>query len=105
MNLTDLLGSVKFLEYGGRCDRRAGLVQWRAGAGLAPPVRVVLSQPAGSGPDNERELAERVAAIGPVADGSMGVDQVGACLRAEHQRWAAAAREIVCCPVKGAMHR
>ncbi len=43
---------------------------------------------------NERELAERVAAMGPLVDGSMGVDQVGAFLRAEHQRWAAAAREI-----------
>jgi len=43
---------------------------------------------------NEREFAERIAAIGPVADGSLGVDQVGAFLRTEHTRWAAATREI-----------
>ena len=42
----------------------------------------------------DRELAERIAAIGPLADSSRGVDQVGAFLHAEHQRWAAAAREI-----------
>ena len=43
---------------------------------------------------NERDLADRIASIGPLADGSMGVEQVGAFLRAEHQRWAAATREI-----------
>ncbi len=43
---------------------------------------------------NQRETAERIAAIGPIADGSMGLDQVAAFLRGEHQRWAAATREI-----------
>jgi tripartite-type tricarboxylate transporter receptor subunit TctC len=42
----------------------------------------------------DRALADRIAAIGPIADASMGVEQVGAFLRAEHQRWAAATREI-----------
>jgi tripartite-type tricarboxylate transporter receptor subunit TctC len=42
----------------------------------------------------ERDLAERIAAIGPIADASMSVDQVGAFLRAEHQTWAAATKEI-----------
>jgi tripartite-type tricarboxylate transporter receptor subunit TctC len=42
----------------------------------------------------ERALAERIAAIGPIADASMDIDQVGAFLRAEHQRWAAATKEI-----------
>ena len=42
----------------------------------------------------EREFAERVAAIGPVVDGSGGVEQLAAFLRAEHTRWAAATREI-----------
>jgi tripartite-type tricarboxylate transporter receptor subunit TctC len=43
---------------------------------------------------NEREFAERIATIGPVADGSMGLEQVGAFLKGEHTRWAAATREI-----------
>lgn len=43
---------------------------------------------------NERELAERIAAIGPLVDGSMGVPAVGEFLRAESARWAAAAKEI-----------
>ena len=42
----------------------------------------------------DREFAERVAAIGPVVDGSGGVDQLAAFLRAEHARWATATREI-----------
>ena len=42
----------------------------------------------------DRALAERIAAIGPIADASMGVDQVGAFLRAEHQSWGAATKEI-----------
>jgi tripartite-type tricarboxylate transporter receptor subunit TctC len=42
----------------------------------------------------EREIADRIAAIGPIADASMGVEQVAAFLRAEHQRWAAATQEI-----------
>jgi tripartite-type tricarboxylate transporter receptor subunit TctC len=43
---------------------------------------------------NEREFAERIAAIGPVADGSMNVEQVGAFLQGERSRWGAATREI-----------
>ncbi|MDP3084825.1 MAG: tripartite tricarboxylate transporter substrate binding protein [Rubrivivax sp.] len=42
----------------------------------------------------ERDLADRIAAIGPLADPSMSVEQVGAFLAAEHQRWGAATREI-----------
>lgn len=42
----------------------------------------------------EKEFAERIAAIGPLADGSMGLEQVAAFLQTEHQRWAAATREI-----------
>jgi tripartite-type tricarboxylate transporter receptor subunit TctC len=42
----------------------------------------------------EREVAERIAAIGPIADGTMNLDAVAAFLRAEHQRWSAATREI-----------
>lgn len=42
----------------------------------------------------DRGVAERIAAIGPIADASMGVEQVGAFLRAEHQSWAAATQEI-----------
>jgi tripartite-type tricarboxylate transporter receptor subunit TctC len=42
----------------------------------------------------ERAMAERIAAIGPIADASMSVDQVGAFLRSEHQSWAAATKEI-----------
>ena len=43
---------------------------------------------------NDRELADQIGAIGPLADGSMSADQFGAFLRAEHTRWAAATREI-----------
>jgi tripartite-type tricarboxylate transporter receptor subunit TctC len=46
----------------------------------------------------ERDFAERVAAIGPVADGSMDLDQVNAFLRAEHARWAAATLDIGALP-------
>jgi tripartite-type tricarboxylate transporter receptor subunit TctC len=42
----------------------------------------------------DRALAHRIAAIGPIVDASMGVDQVAAFLRAEHQCWAAATQEI-----------
>ena len=42
----------------------------------------------------ERAMAERIAAIGPIADATMGVDQVGAFLHGEHQRWSAATKEI-----------
>jgi tripartite-type tricarboxylate transporter receptor subunit TctC len=40
------------------------------------------------------ELAERIAAIGPLADGNLSLEQCAAFLRAEHVRWAAATREI-----------
>jgi tripartite-type tricarboxylate transporter receptor subunit TctC len=43
---------------------------------------------------NEREFAERIALIGPMADGSMSVDQVGAFLQSERARWEAATKEI-----------
>ena len=42
----------------------------------------------------EREMTERIAAIGPIVDAGMGVEQVAQFLRNEHTRWAAAAREI-----------
>lgn len=42
----------------------------------------------------DREVAERIATIGPIADGSMGLAQVGQFLRDEGQRWAAVTREI-----------
>jgi len=42
----------------------------------------------------ERAMAERIAAIGPIADATMGVDQVGAFLHGEHQSWSAATKEI-----------
>ena len=48
-------------------------------------VNALLAEPA---------MAERIAAIGPIADASMGVDRVGAFLRDEHQSWSAATKEI-----------
>ena len=42
----------------------------------------------------DKEVADRIAAIGPVADGSMGVAQVAAFLRDESVRWAAVTREL-----------
>lgn len=42
----------------------------------------------------DKEVADRIAAIGPIADGSMGVAAVGDFLRAEAGRWAQAAKEI-----------
>jgi tripartite-type tricarboxylate transporter receptor subunit TctC len=42
----------------------------------------------------EKEVAERIAAIGPIADGSMNVAAVGEFLRAESVRWAAVTKEI-----------
>jgi tripartite-type tricarboxylate transporter receptor subunit TctC len=42
----------------------------------------------------DKGVAERIAAIGPIADASMGVEQVSAFLRAAHQSWAAATQEI-----------
>jgi tripartite-type tricarboxylate transporter receptor subunit TctC len=43
---------------------------------------------------NDRDFAARIAAIGPVADGSMNVGQVEAFLQVERTRWGAATREI-----------
>ncbi len=42
----------------------------------------------------DKEVAERIAAIGPLVDASMGVDAVGAFLRAEAARWQAITNEI-----------
>ena len=42
----------------------------------------------------DREVAERIAAIGPIVDPSMGVEQVGAFLRDERARWTAITKEI-----------
>lgn len=43
---------------------------------------------------NDKEIAERIGVIGPIVDGSMGVDAVGAFLRSESARWAAVTKEI-----------
>lgn len=42
----------------------------------------------------DREVAERIAAIGPIVDGSMNLAQVGQFLKDEATRWAAVAKEI-----------
>jgi len=42
----------------------------------------------------DKEVAERIGAIGPIADGSMSLDALATFLRAESARWAAATREI-----------
>jgi tripartite-type tricarboxylate transporter receptor subunit TctC len=42
----------------------------------------------------EREVAERIATIGPIADASMSPEATGAFLRAEHARWSAIIKEI-----------
>ena len=42
----------------------------------------------------DREIAERIATIGPLVDGSLGVDTVGAFLRSEATRWLAISQEI-----------
>ena len=43
---------------------------------------------------NDKEVAERIAAIGPIVDGSMSPDAVGAFLRAETARWQGVVRDI-----------
>jgi tripartite-type tricarboxylate transporter receptor subunit TctC len=43
---------------------------------------------------NEREFADRIAAIGPIADGSMSASQLDNFLQGERTRWAAATQEI-----------
>ena len=42
----------------------------------------------------DKDLVERIAAIGPIADGSMAPEAVGAFLRAEAAHWQAIAAEI-----------
>lgn len=42
----------------------------------------------------DKEVADRIAAIGPLVDASMGVEAVGAFLRSEAVRWQAMVREI-----------
>jgi tripartite-type tricarboxylate transporter receptor subunit TctC len=42
----------------------------------------------------DKEVAERIGAIGPLVDGSMGVDAVGAFLRNESARWREATKEL-----------
>jgi tripartite-type tricarboxylate transporter receptor subunit TctC len=42
----------------------------------------------------DREVAERMAAIGPIAQPGWSIEQVGAFLTAEHRRWEQIAREI-----------
>jgi tripartite-type tricarboxylate transporter receptor subunit TctC len=42
----------------------------------------------------DKEVAERIAAIGPLVDGSMGVAQVGAFLRTETTRWTDITKEL-----------
>jgi len=42
----------------------------------------------------DKEVAERIAAIGPLADGSMNLAQVGQFLKDEAARWAAVTKEI-----------
>jgi tripartite-type tricarboxylate transporter receptor subunit TctC len=43
---------------------------------------------------NDKEVAERIATIGPLVDGSMNADAVGTFLRAEVARWQAITQEI-----------
>ncbi len=43
---------------------------------------------------NDKEVADRILGIGPVVDGSMTLDAVGAFLRQERERWGQVTREI-----------
>lgn len=43
---------------------------------------------------SDKDVAERIGAIGPLVDGSMGVDAVGAFLRNESVRWQDITKEI-----------
>jgi len=43
---------------------------------------------------NEKDVAERIAAIGPLVDGSMNADAVGAFLKAEGARWQSVTKEL-----------
>ena len=42
----------------------------------------------------DKEIADRIATIGPIAEPGLSVEQVGAFLRSEHQRWGLIAKEI-----------
>ena len=42
----------------------------------------------------DKEVAERIAAIGPIVDGSMNIAQVGEFLRSESARWTQITKEI-----------
>ena len=42
----------------------------------------------------DKDMAERIASMGPLVDGSMGVEAVGEFLRAEAVRWQAITKEI-----------
>jgi tripartite-type tricarboxylate transporter receptor subunit TctC len=42
----------------------------------------------------DREIADRIAAIGPIVEAGLKPDQVGAFLRAEHARWGEITKEI-----------
>jgi tripartite-type tricarboxylate transporter receptor subunit TctC len=42
----------------------------------------------------DKEVAERIATIGPLVDASMGPEAVGGFLRAESARWVAVTKEI-----------
>lgn len=43
---------------------------------------------------NDKDVAERIGVIGPIVDGSMNTESVGAFLRSESARWAAVTKEI-----------
>jgi tripartite-type tricarboxylate transporter receptor subunit TctC len=43
---------------------------------------------------NDKDVADRIAAIGPLVDGSMNADAVGAFLKAEGARWQAVTKEL-----------
>jgi tripartite-type tricarboxylate transporter receptor subunit TctC len=43
---------------------------------------------------NDKEVTERIGVIGPIVDGSMNVEAVGAFLRSEAARWQALVKEI-----------
>ena len=46
----------------------------------------------------DRDVADRIAAIGPIAEAGMSTEQVDAFLRAEHARWAQFTKEIAVLP-------
>ena len=42
----------------------------------------------------DKDLADRIALIGPLVDAGLGTEQVAVFLRREHAQWAASAKEI-----------